>query len=226
MGSASHRPKERVVTGVPRVDDILGGGSLPESATLVRGPPGSSRSIVSLHFPAAGIDAGETALYINLGEPETVLLSPQTAALMPDDDLQFLVDAVVTTSADSDRRTLHVSEFRDSSVRSGHHTLEIPDEGMGVTTLVSSEAHNSTGEVRAADQGTSSLADSIAVLCYVEYTGALRTVVGVLKMRASNDEPQLRELEPTEHGLRVGDSLSELRGTLTGTPIGDGDDGH
>jgi circadian clock protein KaiC len=43
-------------------------------------------------------------------------------------------------------------------------------------------------------------------------------VIGVLKMRTSEFENQLRELEITEHGLRVGESLPELRGILTGTP--------
>jgi circadian clock protein KaiC len=35
---------ERTPSGVRGVDEILGGGYLPESATLVRGPPGSGKS--------------------------------------------------------------------------------------------------------------------------------------------------------------------------------------
>jgi circadian clock protein KaiC len=490
MRSESHEARERVSTGVPGADDVLGGGYLPDSATLVRGPPGSGKSIFSLHFLAAGIDADETGLYINLGEPEnyirdtarhfgfdidslaflnlsasgdqfqrdetytlfesgevetpslvedirteiqdidpdrvvvdpvtefrylapdehqfrsqilglinllksedaTVLLTSQAAESMPDDDLQFLVDAVVNMGNDSDRRTFHASKFRGSSVRSGHHTLQITDEGMrvwprldpnrherehtptklssgvpaldsllsggltsgtitflsgptgvgktttglqfmkeaagrgqrsvlysfeedrttlferasavniplaemidrgtlnvevigpeeltvdefthhireevedndaeivmvdgtsgfeqslrgmsedpmqdlvrigrylrnmGVTGIVSNEVHNITGELRATDQGMSYLADSIVVLRHVEYRGSLRKVIGVLKMRTSEYENQLRELEITEHGLRVGDSLPELRGILTGTPTWDdsADDG-
>jgi circadian clock protein KaiC len=469
---------------VPGADDVLGGGYLAESATLVRGEPGAGKSIFSLHFLAAGNDAGETGLYINLGEPEnyirdtaeqfgfdidtlsflnlsasgdqfqgeetytlfesgevetpslvenirsevqeiapdrvvvdpvtefrylapdehqfrsqimglinflkaegaTVLLTSQAASSMPDDDLQFLVDAVVNLENGENRRTFHVSKFRGSSVRSGHHTLQISDEGMrvwpqldpnrhgrehtpaklssgvpamdsllsggitsgtitflsgptgvgktttglqfakeaagrgqrsvlysfeedhntlferaeavnipvsemidrgtlnvevigpeeltidefthhirteveeedaeivmidgtsgfeeslrgvdeepmrdlvkigrylrnmGVTGLVTNEVHNITGEFRATDQGMSYLADSIVVLRHVEYKGSLRKVIGVLKMRTSSFENQLRELEITENGLRVGDSLPELRGILTGTPTWD-----
>jgi circadian clock protein KaiC len=43
-------------------------------------------------------------------------------------------------------------------------------------------------------------------------------------MRTSDYENQLRELEITAHGLRVGDSLPELRGILSGTPTWDGDE--
>jgi circadian clock protein KaiC len=474
-------------TGVPGLDDILGGGYLPESVTLVRGEPGAGKSILSLHFLAAGIDAGEPALYINLGEPKsyirdtaahfgatidgldflnlsasgdsfhedetytlfesgevestsvtedirekvedieptrvvvdpvtefrylapdahqfrtqilglinylksegaTVLLTSQAASSMPDDDLQFLVDAVVNLRmARADRRTVEVSKFRGSSVWGGPHTLAITDAGMrvwprldpnrygrehtatelssgvpamdsllgsgltsgtitflsgptgvgktttglqfikeaagrgersvlysfeedketlfqraeavnipitemieqdtlnvevigpeelsideltqmirtevesegaelvmvdgtsgfeqsllgldaepmrdlvkigrylrnmGVTGLVTNEVSNITGEFRATDQGMSYLADSIIVLRHLEYKGSLQEVIGVLKMRTTTYENQPRELEITEHGLRVGDSLPELRGILTGTPTWDDD---
>jgi len=480
--------QRRITTGVTGVDSILNGGYLPESATLVRGEPGSGKSIFSLHFLSAGIEAGETGMYINLGEPEdyirdtadnfgfdigeveflnlspsgdrfqseetytlfrsdevetpslvdniraevqdigpdrvvvdpvtefrylapdghqfrsqilglieflkgegaTVLLTSQAADSMPDDDLQFLVDAVINMRQEPDRRTIHASKFRGSSVRRGHHTLEITDDGvrvwpkldpnrhgrdrsrtevssgvpeldsllsggiesgtvtflsgptgvgktttglqflkeaagrgqrsvlysfeedrytlferaeavniplsdmiergtlnvevigpkettvdefthsirkeveeggaeivmvdgtsgfeqslrgvgdepmqdlvrigrylrsMGVTGLVTNEVHQITGEFRATDQGMSYLADSIVVLRHVEYKGSLRKVIGVLKMRTSEFENQLRELEITEHGLRVGGSLPELRGILTGTPTWDEDGG-
>jgi circadian clock protein KaiC len=49
-------------------------------------------------------------------------------------------------------------------------------------------------------------------------------VIGVLKMRTSDYENQLRKLEITEHGLRVGESLPELRGILTGTPTWNDDE--
>ncbi len=483
----SEKQQPRVSTGVTGADTVLGGGYLPESATLVRGEPGAGKSIFSLHFLADGIDAGETVLYINLGEPEdyirdtardfgfdiagveflnlspsgdrfqqeetytlfrsdevetpslvenirtevqetdpdrvvvdpvtefrylapddhqfrsqilglveflksesaTVLLTSQAAPSMPDDDLQFLVDAVINLVQEPERRTIHVSKFRGSSVRRGHHTLQITDTGMrvwpqldpnrhererptaklpsgvpeldsllsggltsgtitflsgptgvgktttglqfmketagrgqrsvlysfeedrqtlferaeavnipvtdmidrgtlsvevigpdeltidefthrirtevedngsevvmidgtsgfenslrgvsaepmqdlvkigrylrnmGVTGLVTNEVHDITGQFRATEQGMSYLADSIVVLRHVEYRGSLRKVIGVLKMRTSEFENQLRELEITEHGLRVGESLPELRGILTGTPTWDDDD--
>jgi circadian clock protein KaiC len=478
---------QRIQTGVPGVDEILGGGYLASTATLVRGEPGSGKSILSLHFLAAGTDADETGLYINLGEPETyirdtahhfgldidpveflnlsaspeefqgdktytvfesgevespslvenireqvrdiepdrvvvdpvtefrylapddhqfrsqilglieflksedatVLLTSQAAASMPDDDLQFLVDAVINLGNDPERRTIRTSKFRGASVRSGYHTLQIteagmrvwsnldpnrhgrnhtieklssgvpeldsllsggissgtisflsgptgvgktttglqfikeaagrgqrsvlysfeedeetlferaeavnipvtdmidretlnvkvigPDEltvdefthhirteveendaeivmidgtsgfkkslrgldpepmqdlvkigrylrNMGVTGLVTNEVHNITGEFRATDEGMSYLADNIVVLRHLEYKGSLLKVIGVLKMRTSEFEKQLRELEITEHGLRVGESLPKLRGILTGTPTWDDDE--
>jgi RecA/RadA recombinase len=59
MQKPNNETLDRVSTGVPGMDDILGGGYLPDSATLVRGPPGSGKSIFTLHYLAAGV-AGES----------------------------------------------------------------------------------------------------------------------------------------------------------------------
>ena len=223
-------PDRRLSTGVAGMDTVLSGGLREQSAVLVRGPPGSGKTIFALHFLAEGVRAGETGLYINLGEPgayiresaasfgldidpisflslspsgeafqtsetydlfssaevegpsfvedireavdgneidrvvidpatefrylttdehqfrsrilslldflkeegATVVLTSQAAASMPDDDLQFLVDAVINVEESPDYRTIHVSKFRGSSAQRGRHTLRISDSGMRV----------------------------------------------------------------------------------------------
>jgi circadian clock protein KaiC len=44
---------QRVSTGIPGEDEILGGGFRPESATLVWGGPGAGKTIFDLHFLTA-----------------------------------------------------------------------------------------------------------------------------------------------------------------------------
>jgi circadian clock protein KaiC len=63
-------------------------------------------------------------------EGATVVLTSQAAASMPDDDLQFLADAVVNLRNDDGRRTLAVSKFRGSDTRSGSHGVTITGDGM------------------------------------------------------------------------------------------------
>jgi len=467
-----------VSTGIAGADEALCGGLLPGTATLVRGPPGTGKTIFGLHFLTAGANADETTLYVNLGEPATylretaaafdldvdgveflelsptaagfqesydlfssseveapavveqlreetegvspdrvvidpitefrylapderqfrtqvlglldllkdeaatTLLTSQAAGSMPDDDLQFLVDAVVNLDGDHEHNRLRVSKLRGSDSLRGPHTFDIDEEGMhvwtrldpnrydrpatperlssgveqldallnggitrgtvtflsgptgvgktttglqfleaaagrgqqsvlysfeegretmlaradaigigaremidagtldlrefgpgeltvdefthdlrqevdsgvelvmidgasgferllrglgedpsqhlveiarylrnvGVTTLVTNEVHQITGEFRATERHTSHIADSIVVLRHVEYRGELRKVIGVLKMRTNDYENRLRELEITEQGVVVGEQLSGLRGILTGTP--------
>ncbi len=77
-------------TGVPRADEILDGGLLPESATLVRGAPGAGKTIFGLHFLTTTTDPDATNLYINLGEPEAYLESTASSFGLNTDPIEFL----------------------------------------------------------------------------------------------------------------------------------------
>jgi len=61
-------PQDRLSTGIPGFDEILHGGLIPGRAYLVRGQPGTGKTILGLHFLSSGAEAGEKSLYITLGE--------------------------------------------------------------------------------------------------------------------------------------------------------------
>ncbi len=62
---------ERLSTGIPGLDRILGGGIVAGRSYLVRGGPGTGKTTVGLQFLAEGAQAGERVLFITLEEPET-----------------------------------------------------------------------------------------------------------------------------------------------------------
>ena len=66
--TATSEPPARCSTGVAGLDEVLDGGLLAGRSYLVRGPPGSGKSLLGLHFLRAGLEADETVLYINLEE--------------------------------------------------------------------------------------------------------------------------------------------------------------
>ena len=55
-------------TGVPGLDDILGGGLARGAIFLLEGEPGSGKTTVALRFLLEGAEAGERGLYITLSE--------------------------------------------------------------------------------------------------------------------------------------------------------------
>lgn len=63
-------PSVRISTGVTGLDEVLGGGLLAGRTYLVRGGPGSGKTILGLHFLTAGAAAGEKTLFITLEEAE------------------------------------------------------------------------------------------------------------------------------------------------------------
>ncbi len=60
---------ERVPFGVPGMDELLGGGLVRGSTTLILGSSGSGKSIAGLQFVCAGASLGEPTLHYGYYEP-------------------------------------------------------------------------------------------------------------------------------------------------------------
>ena len=58
----------KVPTGVPGLDEILGGGLPPRRLYLIQGAPGCGKTTLALQFLLTGAKAGEKVLYISLSE--------------------------------------------------------------------------------------------------------------------------------------------------------------
>ncbi len=64
---------ERVSTGVPGLDELLGGGMWRGSTTLLMGPAGGGKTTIGAQFVLEGLRLGEPSLYINFQENPTQL---------------------------------------------------------------------------------------------------------------------------------------------------------
>ena len=61
---------KRLSTGVVGLDEISGGGFIPEQSYLLRGGPGTGKSTLGMHFLVCGVAAGEKSLYVTFEESE------------------------------------------------------------------------------------------------------------------------------------------------------------
>ncbi len=59
---------ERIVSGVPGLDEVLGGGLLSGSATILGGPTGAGKTTASMQFILSGIQQNQPGLYVNFQE--------------------------------------------------------------------------------------------------------------------------------------------------------------
>ena len=59
---------ERVSSGVPKLDQLMGGGIPKASTTLVTGPSGSGKTMLALSFALAGIKSGIVTVFVSLEE--------------------------------------------------------------------------------------------------------------------------------------------------------------
>ncbi|MFH5797130.1 ATPase domain-containing protein [Haladaptatus sp. CMAA 1911] len=61
-------PPTRISTGVSGLDEILHDGLIPGRSYLVRGDPGTGKTILGINYLTANIESGETVLFVNLEE--------------------------------------------------------------------------------------------------------------------------------------------------------------
>lgn len=80
----------RLSTGIEGLNRVLNGGYISERNYMVRGPAGSGKTILGFHFLQAGVDAGQTALYINLEEDLDDLEANAAALGFETDAIEFL----------------------------------------------------------------------------------------------------------------------------------------
>ncbi len=68
--SSANVPQQnsRDTTGIPGLDDILGGGLPPHRIYVVEGDPGSGKTTFALQFLREGVRLGQRVLYVTLSE--------------------------------------------------------------------------------------------------------------------------------------------------------------
>jgi circadian clock protein KaiC len=241
----SERPNETISSGVPELDTLLRGGLEHGTVTFVSGPTGVGKTTMGLQFLKEAASQGKRSVIYLFEESKETLLHRAQAVNIPVEgsidrgDLSVVEippeeytvgqfgDTIRTAVEDANAEVILIdgvrgfqANLRGCDSDSTRNLLRIGRylRYNDVTSIFTNEVHAITGDFRVTEAGLSNLADNILVLRHVEYKGEMRKVVGALKMRTSDFEHTLRELEITEYGISVGEPLTHLRGILTGTP--------
>lgn len=244
------RNRENLVSDIPGLDALLGGGVPRGSSTLVLGPAGTGKSLVTLQFVRAAITRGEKAAIFVFDE-ELGLLKDRALAL--GFDLQAWSDRGDLLLEQVDAAELSPGEFthrvRTSLEHDGLRTIVIdslngyqaamPEEQylvlhmhellqflnrQGASTFLTVAQQGLVGEMKSPVDLTY-LADTVILLRYFEAAGRVRRAMSVLKKRAGRHEDTIREYQIDGRGLTIADILDGFQGVLRGVPmfVGRGD---
>ncbi|WP_144923300.1 ATPase domain-containing protein [Halorubrum salsamenti] len=236
---------EQISSGIPEFDELLHGGIERGTVTVVSGPTGVGKTTLSTQFMKEAAGRGERSVIYLFEENKETFLTRSRAVNIPVDEMLERgtlqvneVEALERSPQEFARMVREEVEERDADIVmvdgiSGYRLTLRGDEGMmlqqmhalgrylkneGVTGLFVDETRNVTGEFQATMENISYLADNIVFLRHLEVEGELRKAIGVLKKRTSDFERTIREFRITEHGITVGEPMSQLRGILSGTP--------
>lgn len=240
--------KEVVSTGIPALDEMLGGGVDRGTSVLLLGPSGTGKSALAAQWGTAAAIRGEpVALYCF----DETLATFRTRAATLGIDLegqsaggrlmirqldpaevppgQFAADVreavekhgVRCVIIDSLNGFIHAMPNESFLVLQLHELLTYLGQ-QGVVTVLVMAQHGMVGAAMASPIDVSYLADSVILLRHFEAGGSLRRAISVLKKRTGRHERLIRELRLSESGIQLGEPLRKFRGVLTGVPSYEG----
>ena len=238
-GSAHFTP-QRALTGVPALDDMLGGGLPRGYSLLVAGPSGSGKSILAAAFLAEGARLGEAGVIAvfeqhpnrsrnrvvaDLVEAGLVgVVDSRAPDLSIDEIIVLLLDEIhrrratrVVIDSLSGFELSVAPTFREDFRESLSRLVKAMTD-VGVTVLMTSELEDRYTDLRFSPYGTAFMTDAIIVQRYIEVASRLRRVMAVVKVRASAHSDELREFVIDDRGIVVGSMLPDHEGLLGGRP--------
>ena len=240
--TADALPVKRLMMGVPRLDDMLGGGLPQGYSMLVAGPSGSGKSLLAAAFLVEGARLGETGVIAAFEQRPTHLRSPAIAALIDSGQVALVDSWAPDLSLDEITRLLLSQVRRLNATRvvidslSGFELALAPTfredfrENMsrmvmalaasGITVVMTSELEDRYTDLRFSPYGTAFMTDAIIVQRYIEVDSRLLRVIAVVKMRASAHSNELRLFSIDDAGLQIGERLAGQEGLLGGRPTG------
>ncbi len=246
IAAEHHKPFERgaVLSGVPEVDTLLGGGLNRGTSSLIMGPAGAGKTVLATQYACAAAERGDHVAFFlfderlgtfidrsarlgmkvaeHMEKGRMLIRQIDPAEVSPGEFAHLVVDATKQEG----------TEFVVIDSLNGYMTA-MPDERLldirlhelmsylaqrGVTTLLTLAQHGVFSSVSGSQAEVSYLADSLLMLRFFEAKGEVRKAISVLKKRSGGHELTIREFQITDHGVRVGGPLREFQGVLTGVP--------
>ncbi len=235
--------REQLKSGVPELDALVGGGIEKGSSTLILGPAGTGKSLVSIQYVLAAIARGERAAMFIFDE-EMEFLFNRTRSMGFDleghrNRGQLFIEQVDAAElspgefAHKVRRVVDINQVKTTVIDSlNGYQAAMPQEKalvlhmhellqylnrQGATTFLTVAQHGLVGDMTTPIDITY-LADTVILLRYFEAFGRIRRAISVVKKRAGEHEETIREYRINAHGLSVGQPLDEFAGVLGGTP--------
>lgn len=236
---------QKVPSGVPGLDRLLGGGYTRGSSSIIAGMPGTFKTTLAMQFAAAA-SADERAVVISFTErPEFLVNIMEEKGVHVREKLaagnlelwhyvprEIYIEELLFR-LETEMRKKPITRLVIDSINDVEHGTDIPEaykdvlvaflaicSRYGTTSLFTQKLDRFTGNAPLNDIRYASLFDAIVYLSTIEIESSVHKVVSVLKMRGSDYQKDLCEIVCDAKGLHVLEKFVGLSGVLSGSAQG------
>ena len=243
--AAEHRGgyvRDTLSSGIRELDALMGGGVETGSSSLILGPAGTGKSLISMIF-AAAVARGEKAALFIFDEELGLLFERMKNMGIDLDALQATgnllieqVDAAELSPGEFSHRVRRCVDERgiktvvidsingyqaampeENALILHMHELLLYLNRRGAATFMTVAQHGLVGDMQAPVDITY-LADTVILLRYFEALGKVRRAISIIKKRTGTHEATIREYRIGSNGMTVGEPLDNFQGVLRGIP--------
>jgi circadian clock protein KaiC len=243
LGLDHESPTERITTGIPDLDEMLGGAGFYRGSTvLATGMAGAGKTSMAAHFTRSVCERGQRCLYFAFEESRAQIVRNMRSIGI---DLEpwigrglLRIEAARPTLYGLERHLVKmhklVSEFRPDTVvidpisnlsttgstgEASSMLLRLIDflKGQGVTVFMTSLVHGADMNPETTDLCVSSLVDTWLLLRSFEVDGERNRGLFILKSRGMAHTNQVREFLLTDRGIQLAAVTLGPNGILTGS---------
>lgn len=226
------------------LDQLLGGGLMRGTSTLLTGAAGTGKSVMCLQYISAAVERGETvSVFIFDERLSTFVLRAHALGLPVEEAMKsgrlhvHQIEPTEMSPGEFANVVVQAVEKHGSSLividSINGYMNAMPAERLlgiqmhelltylanhGVSILLTLVQHGVFGGPVDEAVEVSYLADTVVLLRYFEYQGAVRNAMSVVKKRTGAHEKTIREFRIEAGGLVVGEPLQQFQGVLTGVP--------
>ncbi len=237
-----------IPSGNAKLDELLGGGLLCGTSTLLLGPAGVGKSSTAIQFACAAADRGERAVFFEFEESRHAMLTRADGLGFPlrrqmksglidvlhftpgeTTPAEFSAKVRQATLPDDQGRRVSIATidslngYLNSMPHEQYLVIQLNDilqglSRLGIVSFLISAQHGMMGQAMKTPVDTSYLADNVLLFRYFEAAGEIRQAISMVKKRTGAHERTIREFTFSNQGIKIGDPLRDFHGVLTGTP--------
>jgi len=228
-----YQSTKRLSTGIPGLDEMMGGGIPTGSTTLLSGASGTGKTILAIYMAAHCLKENEAVLYITFEEnPKQIINGMKNQGFDLDKYIgsgQLSMIHVSPMELNVDELSYHIQR-KANEMKAGMviiDSISSFEVGMdnkskytdciwaladylkaaGIAALFIHEIHDSHLVSEVTKHGISFVADNIILLRFLEEGTNVKRYLRIVKMRCSGHLTKMKELHISAQGVSLGETL-------------------